>query len=302
MEAFQVRDSLFPYGHGRSIVRVETVAFCAGLARRQFSSTSQSRDMAECMRSRREPGHIFSLSERKRLSTPCGQPPTCRVSLPALPPLPCWDKASLCSRSVGSGITERSSPDGGTVDEGQARRLTRAGAGVSILGAFLLLLGVIFRGLAGPNWRPVMAFGLAVMLCGLAFLAFSSDPAADDPQEAGHSRVQGLVRFRYGPELRSTGKRQRRCRTGRSFRIREASAEASLAETPRAWQVSSRLTEVHTTPYRVRMSQLEEPSASTCRPSPRLPFGSPEAGTLTSSTSADHSVEWKWSSIRARAP
>jgi hypothetical protein len=55
------------------------------------------------------------------------------------------------------------------VDKRRAKRMAKAGIGA---GAFLVLLGAVITGLQGPNWLPVMAFGLAVLLCALAFLAF----------------------------------------------------------------------------------------------------------------------------------
>jgi len=57
------------------------------------------------------------------------------------------------------------------VDEGLARRLAKAGARLGVGGVLLLLLTAIFTGLQGPYWRPVMVFGLALIVSGFGFMA-----------------------------------------------------------------------------------------------------------------------------------
>jgi hypothetical protein len=57
------------------------------------------------------------------------------------------------------------------VDEGLARRLAKAGARLGVGGVLLLLLTAIFTGLQGPYWRPVMVFGLALIVAGFGFMA-----------------------------------------------------------------------------------------------------------------------------------
>jgi hypothetical protein len=56
------------------------------------------------------------------------------------------------------------------VDEGLARRLAKAGARLGVGGVLLLLLTAIFTGLQGPHWRPVMMFGIALIVAGFGFM------------------------------------------------------------------------------------------------------------------------------------
>jgi len=57
------------------------------------------------------------------------------------------------------------------VDEGLARRLAKAGAKLGVGGVLLLTLSAIFTGLQGPYWRPVMVFGIALIVAGFGFMA-----------------------------------------------------------------------------------------------------------------------------------